>query len=106
MKLSDIKAQLLAKARLLAKCALLSGLFTNSAAGALAAPGAQLADDTLIVVTKPNTDTTSLKTDIVGIAHATSIIELRANRDRWSILHVTPRTGQREATLKQIASMR
>src|SRR5277367_2764320 len=94
------------QAKVITTCAAAALLIISSASAGCAASTwgeQQLLDDTLIVVTKQNTgDTRRLKADLKGKAHATAIMELHAINDNWSILHVTPQSGQREQTLNII----
>ena len=97
------KSQLL---NILAKCLVLS-LFLSCSPSVIAAQTSEpeVADDTLIVVTKPYTDTRKLSDDLWNTAQATTVKELHAEQDNWSILHLQPYAGQRESTLAKINTM-
>ena len=84
---------------------LLAGGSILTVTGACAKSQEQLADDTLLVVLAPHADRTTAQAHLLNEAQANTIEDLHVNGEDYSILHVQPPKGQREATRNNILGM-
>jgi hypothetical protein len=80
--------------------------FRGSAGQQTTSTGGSLADDTLLVLLKPGSDSSNVRGYLANEAHANTLHEFHVNKENYSILQVQPQAGQRESTLNQINSMK
>ncbi|HEY9718386.1 MAG TPA: S8/S53 family peptidase [Trichormus sp.] len=68
--------------------------------------GPALADDSLLVLVAPGSDTAKVQGFLSSEAHANTINNMHVDSANYSILQIQPQAGQRESTFNQINSMK